>query len=295
MSLKAYVRPRLVILGPEASALEAARAIDSNNIGAVVVQDRGRLVGIVTDRDLAVQVVAHGLDAAVTPLSDIMTSPVASLSPTDTHTDAIALMQSRNVRRIPLIEGGRAVGIVTLDDLLLDEAAPLEQLSAIVESQIGEGGPTGTFRSSARVRSVARAEATLRRLLNRVRVEAGLEDTDQAAAALDAVLTMLVRRLTADEANDLIAQLPSLLQSPLKRHASGPDKTIDLAAMRSAVGERLGIEPERAAAVLDAVGTVVAQSVTEGQMEDVRRQLPEELRRAFAETKASPDDPAESG
>ena len=294
MSLKAYVRPRLVILGPDASALEAARAIDSNNIGAVVVQDRGRVVGIVTDRDLAVQVVAHGLDAAATPLSEIMTSPVASLSPADTHTDAIALMQSRNVRRIPLVEEGRAVGIVTLDDLLLDEAAPLEQLSAIVESQIGEGGPTGAFRSSPRVRSVARAEATLRRLLNRVRVEAGLDDTDQAAAALDVVLTMLVRRLTADEANDLIAQLPSLLQPQLERHASGPDKTIDLAAMQSALGERLGIDPGRAAAVLDAVGTVIAQSVTEGQMEDVRRQLPEELRRAFAETRASADDPAGS-
>src|SRR5690606_14072937 len=119
MPLKTYVRPRLVILGPEASALDAARAIESNNIGAVVVQDRGQVVGIVTDRDLAVQVVGHGLDAAATPLSDIMTTPVASLSPKDAHTDAIALMQSGNVRRIPLVDdSGRAVGIVTLDDLL---------------------------------------------------------------------------------------------------------------------------------------------------------------------------------
>src|SRR5690606_27683582 len=186
MPLKAYVRPRLVILGPEASALDAARAIERNNIGAVVVQDRGQVVGIVTDRDLAVQVVGHGLDAAATRLSDIMTSPVASLSPTDTHTDAIALMQSVNVRRIPLVdESGKAVGMVTLDDLLLDEAAPPEQLGAIVESQIGEGGPWRNVRTSARVRSVARAEATLRRFLNRVRVAGSLEDTEQAEEALD--------------------------------------------------------------------------------------------------------------
>src|SRR5690606_14303049 len=237
MSLKAYVRPRLVILGPEASALEAARAIDSNNIGAVVVQDRGELVGIVTDRDLAVQVVGHGLDAAATRLSDIMTSPVASLSPAAAHSDAIALMQSRNVRRIPLVDAGRAVGIVTLDDLLLDEAAPLEQLGAIVESQLGDGGPTGAVRSPARLRSLARAEATLRRLVNRVKVEAKLEDTEQAEDALEAVLMMLVRRLTANEAKDLIAQLPSLLQPALRRQASGPDKSVDLAAMQSALVE----------------------------------------------------------
>lgn len=291
MPLKAYVRPRLVILGPEASALDAARAIESNNIGAVVVQDRGQVVGIVTDRDLAVQVVGHGLDAAATPLSDIMTTPVASLSPTDTHADAIALMQSRNVRRIPLVDAGRAVGIVTLDDLLLDEAAPLEQLGAIVESQIGDGGPASAMRSTARLRSLARAEATLRRLVNRVRVEAQLDDTDQAESALEVVLTMLVRRLTANEAKDLIAQLPSLLQPALRRHALGPDKTIDLAAMQGALAERLGLQPERATAVLDAVGTVIAQSVTDGQMEDVRKQLSKELRSAFADTSAPPEGP----
>ncbi|HEU4620244.1 MAG TPA: DUF2267 domain-containing protein [Gammaproteobacteria bacterium] len=284
MPLKAYIRPRLVILGPEASALDAARAIENNNIGAVVVQDRGEVVGIVTDRDLAVQVVGHGLDAGATRLSDIMTSPVAVLSPTDDHADAIALMQSRNVRRIPLVEAGRTVGIVTLDDLLLDEAAPLEQLAAVVESQIGEGGPAGAVRSPARVRSLARAEATLRRLLNRVRLEAKLENAEQAEDALDVVLTMLVRRLTPEEAKDLIAQLPSLLQPALRRHALGPDKSIGLAAMLDALAERLGVDSDRAAAVLNAVGAVIAQSVTEGQMEDVRKQLPRELRAAFAES-----------
>src|SRR5690606_24200781 len=132
MPLRTYIRPRLVILAPNASAIEAARAIEKNNIGAVVVQDSGRVVGIVTDRDLAVRVLAKGLDPANTKLSEIMTSPVATLTPWDTHTDAIALMQKWNVRRIPLVENERLVGLVTLDDLLLDEAAPLEQLGAIV-------------------------------------------------------------------------------------------------------------------------------------------------------------------
>ena len=194
---------------PPRDVTEAARAIEKNNIGAIVVRDAGRVVGILTDRDLAVRALAAGLDPADTPLSDVMTSPVATLSPSDSQTDAIALMQKWNVRRIPLVEGERLVGIVTLDDLLLDEAAPIEQLGAIVQSQIGEGGPFDE-RSPQRLRSLARAEATLKRMLAKVRAAAGFDSDEIAEAALETVLTMLVRRLTPDEAKDLVAQLPSL-------------------------------------------------------------------------------------
>lgn len=166
MSLKWYRRPRLVVLNSRTPVLDAARAIENNNIGAVVVQDKGRVTGIVTDRDLTVRVVGQGLDPQTTPLDQVMTTPVVALSPADSQSDAIRLMQERNVRRIPLVEGERLVGIVTLDDLLLDEAAPLDEVAAVVATQIGEGGPADTVRSPAMVRRAARAEATYRRLLN---------------------------------------------------------------------------------------------------------------------------------
>ena len=60
MSLRFYVRPRMVVLTPKASALEAARSIENNNIGAVLIQDKGEVVGIVTDRDLTVRSLARG-------------------------------------------------------------------------------------------------------------------------------------------------------------------------------------------------------------------------------------------
>lgn len=137
MSLRWYRRPRLVVLNPNSSVLDAARAIEQNRIGAVVVQDRGRVVGVVTDRDLTVR----ALDPNTTEIAEVMTPSPLTLTPADSRADAIRLMQERNVRRIPLIEGGRLVGMVTLDDLLLDEAAPLEELAAIVQAQIGKGGP----------------------------------------------------------------------------------------------------------------------------------------------------------
>lgn len=281
MSLKWYVRPRIVALKSNTSVLDAARAIEHNNIGAVVIQDKGNVVGIVTDRDLAIRALGRGLDPHKTTVGEVMTAGVVSLAPTDTQASAIRLMQKRNIRRIPLVDGGRFVGMVTLDDLLLDEAAPIDRLAAIVEAQIGEGGPAGTDRSPARRRSAARAEATYRRLVNQLRADTGLENDGQAETALGIVLDSLVQRLTPGEAEDLIAQLPSLLQPALYGLPLGPDKLITRETIEQELVQQLGVEPSRAAKILAAAGALIAQSVSAGQMEDVRGQLPDSLREVF--------------
>lgn len=281
MSLRWYRRPRLVVLKPDSPVLDAARAIEQNRIGAVVVQDRGRVVGIVTDRDLAVRALGRGRDPKATAIRDVMTPSPATLTPEDSVEDAIRLMQERNIRRVPLVDDARVVGMVTLDDLLLDEAASLEALAAIVQSQIAEGGPAATARTPARRRSLARAEATLARLLTEVRAETGLDDPEQARTALDTVLVSLVRRLIPQEAEDLIAQLPSLLQPALRALPPGPDKTINEASILAALRARLDVEPREAARILHAVGGVIAGGISDGQAEDVRGQLPVGLRDAF--------------
>jgi uncharacterized protein (DUF2267 family) len=262
--------------------LEAARAIENNNIGAVVVQEKGSIVGIVTDRDLAIRVLGRGLDPSTTTLAEIMSSPVATLSPDDGQSDAIQLMQQRNVRRIPLVDGERLVGIVTLDDLILDEAASPEQVAEVVESQIGAGGPISSLRAPSTRRRAARAQATYGRLLNQVWTDTGLESTGQAETALLTVLELLVRRLTPDEAQDLIAQLPSLIQPTLRALATGPDRSITRETIEAALSRRLGVLPDRAAELLPVVGAVIAQTVSPGQIRDVQGQLPESLRDIFS-------------
>src|SRR6187402_4012657 len=104
MSLRWYRMPRMVVLKPSNSVLEAARAIENNNIGAVIVHDEGSVIGLVTDRDLAVRVLGGGLDVEVTTLGDMMTTPVITLSPMDSQNDANRLTQQRNIRGIPLVE-----------------------------------------------------------------------------------------------------------------------------------------------------------------------------------------------
>lgn len=278
MSLKWYRMPRMVALKSSTPVLEAARAIENNNIGAIVVVDDGSVVGMVTDRDLAVRVLGPGLDARTTSLAAVMTTPVATLSPADSQRRAIQLMQQCNIRRIPLVEAGRLVGIVTLDDLLLDEAAPLDQLSEVVEAQIGAGAWATTPRSSGAQRNAARAQATYGRMLNQLRADAELETSERAETALVTVLESLVQRLTPGEANDFIAQLPSLLQASLRVLASGPDKLITRQSIEAELRERLGVDQTRAAQLLEIVGDTIAQTVSPGQIEDMQNQLPKDMR-----------------
>lgn len=288
MSLKWYVRPRMVVLNPSASALEAARAIENNNIGAVVVQEKGRVVGIVTDRDLTARVVGQGRDPRTTRLADVMSAPVVTLSTSDSQADAIQIMQTRSIRRIPLVDGERLVGMVTLDDLFLDEAAPLDELSAVVHAQIGEGGPAATPRAPGERRRAARAQSTYMRLLKEVKAATGLHDSGQAEIALEVVLSALVRRLIPDEAKDFIAQLPSLLQRKLAALPPGPDKLITRETIEMELVERLDVDTDRARELMRAVADTIAEHVTPGEMEEVQRALPRELRTLFTSPASAP-------
>lgn len=277
MSLRAYARPRMVILDPSNTAMEAARAMESNRIGTVVVQEKGRVVGLVTDRDLAVRVVAAGRDAKETKLDEVMSPGVAALPVDASRTEAIRIMKTRGVRRIPLLEDERVVGMVTLDDLLLDQAAPLEDLAGVVRAQLGEGGPVNQRRRRA---AEARAQSTYRRLLNELRAEARLETSEQAEEACDVALPLLMRRLVPGEAEDFAAQLPLLLRERLPL-PQGPDKSVTRELIETELARRLNVPPQRAAEILRAIGTTLAHHVSEGQIEEVRAQLPEDLRAIF--------------
>lgn len=282
MSLKWYRMPRMVVLKLNNSVVEAARAIEKNNIGAVIVQDEQRVVGLATDRDLAVRVLGPGLDPRETTLADVMTSPVVTLTPADSQADAIQLMQERNIRRIPLVDAERIVGIVTLDDLLLDEAAPLEQLAAVVEAQIGDGGPAPPLRSTSMRRAAARAQATYGRMLNELRSHADLETSEQAKMAIEIVLGSIVKRLPPNEARNFLAQLPSLLQQTLRALPPGPDRSITRQTIEAELTERLESDSTHTAHIVAAVGDIVAETVSCGQIDDLLVQLPDGLRDIFA-------------
>ena len=139
MSLERYCADRrMIVLNPDATAHEAARALENNHVGAVVILDQGRVAGMLTDRDLALRVVGAGLDPTMTEVSEVMSSDVATVPSDGTVEQAIEVMRARHVRRVPVVKGEHVVGLVTLDDVMLSGDAEPSTLAEIVRSQLAE-------------------------------------------------------------------------------------------------------------------------------------------------------------
>lgn len=107
--------PETVELG--APIRDAAALMERTDIGSVIVVDDEQVKGIVTDRDITVQVVAAGRDPVTALVSDIMTAFPATIAPTASVHEAIELMREHDVRRLPVVEAGRPIGVVALADL----------------------------------------------------------------------------------------------------------------------------------------------------------------------------------
>ncbi len=100
---------------------DAARLMKANDIGDVLVEDdEGRLAGIITDRDMAIRATAEGSDPMTTIIAGVFTRDIATVAPTDTVHSAIELMRARDVRRLPVVESGKAIGIVSLGDISIE-------------------------------------------------------------------------------------------------------------------------------------------------------------------------------
>ncbi|MFG3102328.1 CBS domain-containing protein [Streptomyces sp. NPDC048182] len=115
--VKDVMTPGVAAVRPESSLVEAAQLMRTQDIGDVVVADGQEVVGVLTDRDITVRAVAEGLDPMAVAVRAVCTPDPVVISPDDPVTDAIALMREHSVRRLPVVENGLPVGIVSLGDL----------------------------------------------------------------------------------------------------------------------------------------------------------------------------------
>ena len=131
--------PEPIVLDGAATVSDAAKAMKARDVGDVLVRSGGKLCGIVTDRDIVVRVFAgdgRG-DAASRRLEEICTGNLECLAPDAPIHAAIALMEEKAIRRIPIVENGRPLGIVSLGDLALarDWNSALAKISAAPPSR----------------------------------------------------------------------------------------------------------------------------------------------------------------
>ncbi len=121
-----------ITMDAEATAADAARAMRDSGVGDVIVTDDGRIRGIVTDRDIAVQAVAEGRNPSEVHLGEIASTDVATVSPDDPVDRAVRIMREKAVRRVPVVEDGKPVGVVSIGDLAIeqDSTSALADISA---------------------------------------------------------------------------------------------------------------------------------------------------------------------
>ena len=106
-------RKKLLTAPPETTVSKAAKLMASKNVGAVMVIENELLVGIFTERDAVFRVMAQGLDAKTTRLADVMTPAPQTVDPDKTFGYALLMMHENGFRHVPVIEGGKPIGIVS--------------------------------------------------------------------------------------------------------------------------------------------------------------------------------------
>jgi CBS domain-containing protein len=119
--IRDLMTPNPTTLPSTATALDAARVMRADDIGDIIVLEGDRIAGIVTDRDIVVRALGTGRNPAETPLGEICSRRLTVVSPTDAVASALELMREKAIRRLPVVEDGRPVGIVSLGDLADEE------------------------------------------------------------------------------------------------------------------------------------------------------------------------------
>ncbi|HZD18188.1 MAG TPA: CBS domain-containing protein [Actinomycetota bacterium] len=132
---------------PDMTAADAAGLMRSFDVGAIPLVDGEELVGLVTDRDLIVRVLAHRADPTDVRLGDIATTATVTVSPDQEVSEARDLMAERRIRRLPVTKEGKLVGILSLGDIALADASAravgqaLQDISRSESTQTRNEGP----------------------------------------------------------------------------------------------------------------------------------------------------------
>jgi len=106
-----------VAVSPGTSIVECSRIMDKNHVGALIVRDKDKLVGLVTEQDIVRKAVAKGVDVN-SKIKDITETEIVTIEPSADIYDALIKMKDMNIRHLPVLEGGKMVGLLTLKDAL---------------------------------------------------------------------------------------------------------------------------------------------------------------------------------
>lgn len=127
-------------ISAEATLCEAARELTARRVGAVVVlSDTGELAGVLSERDIVRQTARRGVSALNEPVAAAMTREVITASPTETIDQALERMSDRRIRHLPVVEGARLIGIVSIGDLVARKIEEAQKEAEAMRAYIAAG------------------------------------------------------------------------------------------------------------------------------------------------------------
>ena len=125
-------------IGPDAKVIEALKLMAEREIGALVVLESGRLAGVMSERDYARKVILLGKSSHDIPVREIMTAKVITVQPRHTVDECMALMTDKHIRHLPVLEGDRLCGILSIGDLvkevIAEQQRTIQQLETYIHS-----------------------------------------------------------------------------------------------------------------------------------------------------------------
>src|ERR1700761_2209557 len=123
-------------IGPDDPVLEAVRLMADHHVGALLVMRGDELLGIVSERDYARKIILKGRSSADTPVAQIMSSPVVTVTLTNSVQECMQLMTARRLRHLPVVEGGKVGGVISIGDLVKavmeEQQQTIEQLESYI-------------------------------------------------------------------------------------------------------------------------------------------------------------------
>ena len=134
-------------IAPSATVLQALQSMAERHIGALLVMENGAIVGILTERDYARKIALMGRTSVTTLVSDVMTTAVMYVEPTQTSEECMALMTQNRLRHLPVVENGTVLGMVSIGDLvkniISEQEFIIEQMKHYISGSAGSAASAG--------------------------------------------------------------------------------------------------------------------------------------------------------
>ena len=125
-------------IGPDARVIDALKLMADKEVGALVVTEGTRIAGIISERDYARKVILHGKSSHDIAVREIMTAKVVTVQPRHTVEECMALMTTKRIRHLPVTEGERLIGVLSIGDLvkavIAEQEATIKQLESYIHS-----------------------------------------------------------------------------------------------------------------------------------------------------------------